>query len=119
MLNESLIGLLASSTVTVLWLLNGRPGREQLEVFALGFVLAFIDGFMAAYLAPFFPVFASKVTFHIFYYLLLASLTAVLYASYRRVEDLRVYAVAMAPWLFILVLVVAAALTNSRVVFIV
>lgn len=117
MLVPTLVGLLGAMSAALLRVWRGRPSREELGPFALSLLLAFIDGFMAAYLAPFYPVFAAKLSFHIFLYLLLASLTAVLYASYKASPDLRVYAAATAPWLFILLLIAAAAALGSRVVF--
>jgi hypothetical protein len=46
---------------------------------------------MLAYIAPFYQAFAAKLTFHLFAYTLLASLTAVLYAAYRATTDLKIY----------------------------
>ncbi|MGB9709367.1 hypothetical protein [Infirmifilum uzonense] len=112
-----LTGLVSMLVVAVLRLLKGRPSREELDAFILALVLSFIDGFMIAYLVPYIPSFISKLSFHVFIYLLLASLTAVIYASYRAISDVKVYAAAMAPWFFILVLIVAAAAQGSRVVF--
>ena len=113
-----LAGAVCALGAAVLRLLRGRPGGgEEREAFALALLLAFIDGFMLAYVAPFYPAFASKLTFHVFTYTLLASLTAVLYACYRGVTEIKVYAVAMAPWFFILALIAVAALLGSRVVF--
>jgi len=81
-------------------------------------VLAFIDAFMLAYIAPFYQAFAAKLTFHLFAYTLLASLTAVLYAAYRAVTDLKVYAVAMTPWFYILALILVSRILRTAVIFI-
>lgn len=118
MLVPLLSGSLASVVALALRLLRGRPnwGEEAYQL-SLALLLAFIDAFMVAYLAPFLPLFVARLSFHLFLYMLLASLTAVLYASYRAVGDLRAYAVAMAPWLFILALMLAANLLGSRMVF--
>jgi len=114
-----LSGALASVSAALLWLLKERPqGSEKLEAFALALVLAFIDAFTLAYIAPFYPVFASKLTFHVFVYTLLASLTAVLYASHRALTDLRVYAVAMTPWFYILLLILVSRILRSIAIFI-
>jgi len=111
-------GALSAMAAAVLRLLRGRPrGSEELEAFALALLLAFIDGFMLAYLAQFYSAFAHRLTFHVFVYMLLVSLTAVLYACYKGVTELRVYAVAMTPWFYILALVALASLTGSRTVF--
>lgn len=109
--------MLAALAAAMLRLLRGRPGSDELSQFALTLTLAFIDGFMVAYLAPFIPVFASRLSFHLFLYMLLLSLTSVLYASYRAAESTVLHLAAMAPWFFILVLVVASSLVGSRVVF--
>lgn len=99
-------------------LFRGKPNwREEVYQLSLALVLVFIDAFMIAYLVPFIPVFVAKLSFHLFLYTLFASLTSVLYALYRVSSDLRVYAVAMAPWFLILALIVAANLLGSRVVF--
>jgi len=114
-----LSGALAASIAALLRLLKGKPqSSEELEALALALVLAFIDAFMLAYVAPFYPVFATKLTFHLFAYTLLASLTAVLYASYQASKDLRVYAVAMTPWFLSLILVLAARILRSATIFI-
>jgi len=113
-----LAGALSAMAATVLRLLRGRPrDSEEMEAFALALLLAFIDGFMLAYLAPFYYAFAHRLTFHVFVYTLLASLTAVLYACYKGVTELRVYAVAMTPWLYVLALVALASLLGSRIIF--
>jgi hypothetical protein len=115
----SLFGALAVTTTALLRLLKGKPkDSEELEAFALALVLAFIDAFMLAYIVPFYPGFASKLTFHVFVYTLLASLTAVLYASYRALTDLKVYAVAMTPWFYILLLILFSRILRSIVIFI-
>jgi hypothetical protein len=114
-----LAGALSAMGAAVLRLLRGRPSSsEELEAFALALILAFIDGFMLAYLAPFYQAFAAKLTFHLFVYMLLASLTAVLYAAYRAATDLRVYAVATTPWFYILVLILVSQILRSTVIFI-
>lgn len=113
-----LAGALSAMTAAVLRLLHGKPGSsEELEAFALALLLAFIDGFMVAYLAQFYSAFAHRLTFHVFVYTLLASLTAVLYACYKGVTELKVYVVAMTPWFYILALVALASLLGSRTVF--
>jgi len=118
MIVPALAGALSAMGAAVLRLLRGRPSSgEELEAFALALILAFIDGFMLAYLAPFYPAFAGRLSFHLFVYMLLASLTAVLYACYRGATELRVYAVAMVPWFFVLALVALASLMGSRTVF--
>lgn len=118
MLVPLLVGLITAMTAALLRMMRGKPARDELEVFTLRLVLAFIDGFMIAYLGPFLAVFVAKLSFHLFLYMLFASLTAVLYASYRSLSDIRVYAIAMAPWFFILLLVVATNLLGSRVIFV-
>lgn len=113
-----LSGALAAAGAALLRLLKGRPQGEELEAFALALVLAFIDAFMLAYIAPFYQAFAAKLTFHLFAYTLLASLTAVLYAAYRATTDLKVYAVAMTPWFYILALILVSRILRSTVIFI-
>ncbi|MEM0376714.1 MAG: hypothetical protein QXU72_08130 [Thermofilum sp.] len=118
MLIPVLAGSLAAMSAALLRVWRGRPSREELVELGLSLTLAFIDGFMVAYLAPFAPVFAAKLSFHLFLYMLLASLTVVLYSSYKGHSELKVYAIAMAPWFFVLFLVAAAAVLGSRIVFI-
>mgnify|MGYP001772702530 CR=1 FL=1 len=117
-LTPVLSGLTCSLAVAVLRLMRGRPSREEMDAFILAEVLGFIDGFMVAYLVPFIPSFVAKFSFHLFLYLLLASLTAVLYAAYRALDDVRIYALAMVPWFFIIILIIVASAMGSRVVFI-
>ncbi|MHB9302117.1 hypothetical protein [Thermofilum pendens] len=120
MLVPTLSGLVAVLTSAVLRLAKGKPSSEdEWSAFAAGIVLAFIDGFMIAYLVPFFPYFASKFLFHVYLYTLLASLTAVLYAMYKAVTDLRVYAAASIPWILVILLVAVAKATGSPTIFLV
>ncbi|MGC9108259.1 MAG: hypothetical protein ACP5IE_08755, partial [Infirmifilum sp.] len=65
-----LTGLVSMLVVAVIRLLKGRPSREELDAFILALVLSFIDGFMIAYLVPYIPSFISKLSFHVFIYLL-------------------------------------------------
>ncbi|MEM2299314.1 MAG: hypothetical protein QXW23_07315 [Thermofilaceae archaeon] len=119
MLVPLLAGFTASLAALTLRLLKGKPDwRGEVYQLSLALVLAFIDAFMIAYLAPFTQIFVSRFSFHLFLYTLFASLTAVLYAMYRASSDIRVYAVAMAPWFLILALIIAANLLGSRIVFI-
>lgn len=117
MLVPLLAGLLAAMSAALLRIWRSKPDREELGVFGLSLVLAFIDGFMVAYLVPFLPVFITKLSFHLFLYMLLASITAVFYASYKASSELKMYLAAMAPWFFILLLIIAATALGSRVVF--
>jgi hypothetical protein len=45
-------------------------------------------------------------------------LTALLYAAYRAVTDLKVYAVAMTPWFYILALILVSRILRTAVIFI-
>lgn len=118
MLVPLLTGLLASTCALILRLLKGKPDwLEEFTQLALILAMSFIDGFMIAYLAQFLPAFIARLSFHLFLYMLFASLTITLYASYKVVKDVRVYAVAMSPWFFILALIIASGIMGTNLVF--
>jgi len=119
LIQQSMTGALIVLTVLTLRLYRGRPSTtdEWVELLYLALV-GFIDGFMVAQLAPFFTTFATKLTFHLFFYLLLASITIVLYLAYKGLYDFKTFAVALAPWYLALVLVLYSRIVGVGTIFV-
>jgi len=119
MIVQILVGLVLVFASTTLRFFQGRPSsEEEWSAFALGIVFSFIDGFTVAYLVQFFPVFVGKFLFHLFLYTLLASISIVFYAMYRKLTDIRVFVVASTPWLLIIVIIILARLLGLPSIFI-
>jgi hypothetical protein len=118
MIVPTLAGLVLVFASATLRLFQGRPSSEdEWSAFAVGIVLSFIDGFTIAYLVQFFPVFAARFLFHLFLYTLMASVTIVFYAMYRRLTDIRIFVVASTPWFLVLVMLAAARILGLPSIF--
>jgi len=119
LIQQAMAGLLISVSLVALRFYRGRPSSsgEWSELLYL-VVVGFINGFMIAYLAPFYSVFASRFTFHLFLYLLLASTSILFYLAYRARYDLKELAVALAPWYLALLLVLYSLLVRAGTIFI-
>ncbi|QOJ78939.1 hypothetical protein IG193_00285 [Infirmifilum lucidum] len=119
LLQQAMAGIVVVLSLLTLRLYKGRPSssEEWSELLYLA-VVGFMDGFMVAQLVPFFPTFAAKFTFHLFFYLLLASISILFYLAYKGYYDFRVLAIALAPWYLALLLVLYSRIVGVNTIFI-
>ena len=119
MIQQATVGALIALSLLTLRLYRGRPSssEEWSELLYLA-VVGFMDGFMVAQLVPFFSTFVAKFTFHLFLYLLFASISILFYLAYKGYYDFRVLAIALAPWYLALLLVLYSRIVGVNTIFV-